>query len=296
MKKRFFVLFIISLISFNSFSQAVTFVEDITAIATAIENGLTMYQQLMNNIQQLQKTAEEVENIKKQMEGFDLSNYDWTKWDSFLHAANDFMNLQDDLQNAINAKNMKIGNYNFSLKDLYTTDFFLNAMSETERNLNPNNITEEQRNAFIGRHGMTPEHYNKYISLEKEIATKSQEVVVIAEQARKTTKKLNEQMQDIGVETDSDKQAQDKNLQYQNGELQTAIVQTEIQISMLESLQNIGQHILEEHKLTQENFEASTYALENFKSSHNSGDAGDDNDYLHLWGSKNGSPKIKVTK
>lgn len=296
MKKRLVVLFLSLFITFSSFSQGVTFVEDITAIATAIENGLTMYQNLMNNIQQFQKTVEEVEHIKKQMESFDLSSYDWTRWDAFLHAANDFMNLQDDLESAINAKNMKLGNYNFSLKDLYTTDFFLNAMSETERNLNPANITEEQRNAFIGRHGMSPEHYNKYIALEKEIATKSQEVVVVAEQARKSTKSLNEQLQDIGVESESEKESADKNLQYQNGQIQTALVQTEIQISMLESLQNIGQHILEEHKLTQENFEASTYALENFNSSHNSGDIGDDKDYLHLWGSKDGNAKIRITK
>lgn len=294
MKKKSVVLLVLIFTCHFAFSQVL--VEDLTAIAAAIENGLTMYQQLMNNIQQLQKTAEEVENVRKQMESFDLSKYDWKKWDTFLHAADDFMDLQDDLSSLINSKNMKIGNYNFSLKDLYTTDFYLNCMTEAEKNLNPANISEEQRNAFIGRHGMSPEHYNKYIALEHEISTKSQEVVVVSEKAKKATKGIHDQLGDIGTESDSEKSAQDKGNQMAYASVETAIVQTELQISLLESVSNIAQHILDEHKLSAEYLEASNEALANFKSSHNKSDVGEESNYLHLWGKKDSKIKIKVTK
>lgn len=294
MKKKSVVLLILIFTCHFAFSQVL--VEDLTAIAAAIENGLTMYQQLMNNIQQLQKTAEEVENVRKQMESFDLSKYDWKKWDTFLHAADDFMDLQDDLSSLINSKNMKIGNYNFSLKDLYTTDFYLNCMTEAEKNLNPANISEEQRNAFIGRHGMSPEHYNKYIALEHEISTKSQEVVVVSEKAKKATKGIHDQLGDIGTESESEKSAQDKGNQMAYASVETAIVQTELQISLLESVSNIAQHILDEHKLSAEYLEASNEALANFKSSHNKSDVGEESNYLHLWGKKDSKIKIKVTK
>lgn len=294
MQKKSVVLLVLIFTCHFAFSQVL--VEDLTAIAAAIENGLTMYQQLMNNIQQLQKTAEEVENVRKQMESFDLSKYDWKKWDTFLHAADDFMDLQDDLSSVINSKNMKIGNYNFSIKDLYTTDFYLNCMTESEKNLNPANISEEQRNAFIGRHGMTPEHYNKYIALEHAISTKSQEVVVVSEKAKQATKGIHDQLGDIGTESDSEKSAQDKGNQMAYASVETAIVQTELQISLLESVSNIAQHILDEHKLSAEYLEASNEALANFKSSHNKSDVGEESNYLHLWGKKDSKTKIKVTK
>lgn len=283
-KKLIVITFLSVILSSPFYSQGVMLVEDLTAIAAAIENGLTMYNQLMNNIQQLQKTAEQLENIKKQMQDFDLSKYDWTKWDTFLHAANDFMNLQDDMQRLIDSKSMQIGKYRFSLRDLYTTDFYLNTMTEAEKNLNPKNISKAEQAAFISRHGMTVEHYNKFLALEHEIATKSAEVVVTVENAKKVTKALNKQMIDMGVETDSQKSAEDLQVQYANGELQNTIVQTEIQISMLQSLQNLSQHILEEHKLTREYVEASNGALERYNAIHNKEDIGNDKEYLHLWG------------
>lgn len=285
MKKFKTVILILMLLSAKSFSQGVMFVEDITAIAAAIENGLTMYNNLMTSIEQFQKTCEQVDNLRKQMQSFDLSNYDWKKWDTFLHAANDFMNMQDDLENLISTKNMKIGSVNFSLRDLYKTDLWLGLLDETEKKLDPRNISEEDQKRFISRHGMTVEHYNKFINLEKEIATKSQEIVVVTEKSQEATKKIAEQLNDISVETESDKQAADTQNQFLKAQTDLAVIEATKTNLLLQSVQNIGQHILEEHNLTMENFTASQKAIEKHEAVVNGANrAADDKSYIHLWG------------
>lgn len=287
MRKIKISLFFIFTVIFTpkAFSQGVMFVEDITAIATAIENGLTMYNDLMTTIEQFQKTCEQLENMKKQMESFDLSKYDWKKWDTFLHAANDFMDMQDNLEALIDAKNMKIGGVSFSLRDLYTTDLWISLLDESEKKLDPRNISEEDQKRFVSRHGMTVDHYMKFINLEKEIATKSQEIVVVTEQADAATKKISQQLEDIPVESDSEKSAYDIQNQRLKAQNDIAIIEAKKTSLLLQSVQNIGQHILDEHDLERENFEASTRALEKHDAVVNGAyRAADDNDYIHIWG------------
>ncbi len=284
-KRIFLISFFFMVLKADIFSTGVQFVEDITAIATAIENGLTMYKNLQTSIEQFQKTCEEIDKIKEQMVSFDLSEYDWSEWDTFLHAADDFMSLQDDLQSAINAKNMKIGDVNFSLRDLYTTDLWINLMDESEKKLDPRNISEEDQRRFISRHGMTVDHYLKFTNLEEQIATKSQEVVVVTAAADKATREIADQAVKIPVESDSEKSALD--ISNQQGKVQTDIMIVEAKKTslLLQSVQNIGQHILEEHNLQLENFEASREALERHDKVVNGAyRAGGDQDYIHLWG------------
>lgn len=278
-----FIIF--SVFSPKVFSQGLVFVEDITAIATAIENGLTMYNDLMTTIEQFNKTAEQVENMKKQMESFDIKQYDWKKWDTFLHAANDFMDMQDDLENLIDAKNMRIGDVNFSLRDIYTTDLWIGLLDENEKKLNPKNISEEDQRRFISRHGMTVDHYQKFINLEKQIATKSQEVVVVTQKADEATKKIAEQASEIPVDTDSEKGALDVANQQAKAQTDLMIIGAKITSMLLQSVQNLGQHILDEHDLERKNFEASREALERHDKVVNGAyRAADDNEYIHLWG------------
>lgn len=287
MRKIKICIFFIATVLFTpkAFSQGVQFVEDVTAIAAAIENGLTMYNDLLTSIEQFKKTCEQAENMKKQMESFDLSKYDWKKWDTFLHAANDFMDMQDNLEALIDSKNMKIGNVNFSLRDLYTTDLWIKFVDESEKKLDPRNISEEERKRFVARHGMTPEHYMKFINLEEQIATKSQEVVVVTQQANDATKKIAQMASEIPMETDSEKAGIDVQIQQGKAQTDLMIVMSKVVNMTLESVQNIAQHILEEHNAQLENFEASKEALEEHNRVVN-GEyrAGDDKDYIHLWG------------
>lgn len=287
MKKIKISIIFILLILFTpkAFSQGVMFVEDITAIAAAIENGLTMYNDLMTTIEQFQKTCEQLDAMKKQMMSFDLSSYDWKKWDTFLHAANDFMDMQDEMERLISQKNMKIGGVNFSLRDLYTTDLWLGLLDESEKKLNPLNISEEDQRRFISRHGMTVDHYMKFINLEKEIATKSQEVVITTEEAQKRTKEIADLTNQIPMETDSQKAALDTQNQLLKAQTDITIIETAKTNLLLQSVQNIGQHILEEHKLTAENFAASQKALDKHEAVMNGAyRAADDDEYIHLWG------------
>lgn len=271
----------------KAFSQGVMIVEDLTAIATAISNGYTMYQQLVNNIEQLKSTYEQLDNTRKQMESFD-----WTSGegglnavDNFMHATDSFMSLQDRMSDLVNSKNMQIGDWSFSLKDMYSTDGFFNLMTQTEKKLDPRNISEEDQKKFIGRHGLSVDHYMKFINLEKQIATKSQETEIVAEEGRNTVKAVKESIKDLPLETDGEKAAMDVQNAQLKAQTNIALVEVENSSRTLETVQNIAQHILEEHKISFETVAGSTEALEEVTKTY-SGDyfvKHDNENYLHLW-------------
>lgn len=222
MKKYFFifVLLICSLKPLNA-QMGETPVIDITNIATAIENGFTMYQQLQADLESLKNTYEQLNAIKEQMMNFDFSSYDWTKWDAFLHATDDFMDLQDDLSATIKRKNMKVGNLNFSLEDLFEKDTYKNLLNEAEQKLDPNNMTDADRTAFINRHGMSPKHYHTLVALDKELTEKAREVLATHDKRKNITDNLVNTLGEFESQIQPDTQLQElQSLQLQSQMMQ----------------------------------------------------------------------------
>lgn len=287
MKKKIMVSFLSFFLLFSVSAQGVMLVEDLTAIAAAIENGLTMYNNLMTTIEQYQRTCEQIKMKVKEMQDFDWSSIDPKSLDSFLGTVDNFMSLQDDLDSIINSKNMKIGDLTFSLSDVYSTDFVLNLMNETERKLDPRNISESEQKAFIARHGMTVDHYMKFINLEKEIATTSQKIVVTMEKTEEASKALAEVVSKTPVETGGEKEALDAMNMNQKAQTQEIIIQTQVLVDLARSVQNIGQLYLEKVKKQFYDEDLVQQAKENLTATyHNASQVSDQNgDYLHFWGS-----------
>lgn len=223
----------------------------------------------------------------KEMQDFDWSSIDPKSLDSFLGTVDNFMSLQDDLDSIINSKNMKIGDLTFSLSDVYSTDFVLNLMNEAERKLDPRNISESEQKAFIARHGMTVDHYMKFINLEKEIATTSQKVIVTMEKTEEASKALAEVVSKTPVETGGEKEALDAMNMNQKAQTQEIIIQTQVLVDLARSVQNIGQLYLEKVKKQFYDEDLVQQAKENLTATyHNASQVSDQNgDYLHFWGS-----------
>lgn len=273
------------------FSQSVMFVEDLTAIATAISNGYTMYQQLMNNIEQIEATYKQLENTAKQMASYDWGSFESGEGlkniDNFIHAADGFMDLQDNLSDLIDSKNMQIGGFNFSLKDLYSTDFLYKCMSEAEMKMDPRNITEEEQKEFMARHGISLDHYNKFINIEKQISLKSQQTKVVTDKASEVTKNLRNTIKDLPLKTEGEKENMDIQLSHLKAQSDAALIQVDLTASLLDTTSNLAQLILEEHNLRGNTVEQTTAAREEFESAYG-GDyyVNHDNEkYLHLWNS-----------
>ena len=287
MKRKLVILIISFFVSLNIYSQGVFFVEDLAHIATSIENGLTMYHQLQNDYEQLKNTVEQIKMMKKNMEGFDWQSYFQDgEWDSFLHAADDFMTMQDNLDRLINQKNMEIGGMRFSLNDLYKTDFFINVLNETEKNLDPRAITEEQSRAFVGRHGMSYDHYMKWLNLEHQIELKTKESVVEREIIFDTAQELSEYLNNLPPDTEiTSSQA----MEQQNGlkmkiSTQANLMQLDILSSLKESLDNFIAMEANDKQLYVYNVEKVTQAEEKFKGTvHGANTVYENDGYLHLY-------------
>ena len=150
-----------------SFSQAA--VIDVSAIAAAIENGITMYKQLENAYNQYKNMIEQLKMISKDMLLFDPRQYDWNEWDSILKLTDHYMSQIDNIDNIINRKSMYIGGLRFSMKDLYTTDFYSKLDSTIGKELDPSLITETEKAQFYKKHGLSVRHYNKLKALSNEL-------------------------------------------------------------------------------------------------------------------------------
>ena len=167
MKKVLSVLLLTFSFFTKAFSQAA--VIDVSAIATAIENGITLYKQLETSYNQYKNMIDQLTLIGKDMISFDPRKYDWEQWDTVLKLTDHYMSQMDNIENIINKKTMHIGSLKFSMKDLYTTDFYKNLDSEISEELNPNNVTDYEKAQFYRRHGLSFSHYNKLKALSHEL-------------------------------------------------------------------------------------------------------------------------------
>lgn len=149
---------------------------DITAIATAIENGVTMYQQLQTAYNQYETTVQQLEQAKKNMESIDLSSIDQAIYNKMLNSASSYLNDLENIENVIQEKNMEVGGLRFSLEDLYTTDVYQKIeVDEEDKLLNPDNMTDEEKKQFFLNHGMNVDTFNKLCAVSKELGDKGKE-------------------------------------------------------------------------------------------------------------------------
>lgn len=206
MKKFVLISFVFLKVLMNGFSQ--TAVIDVSAIAAAVENGYTLYQQLQSAIESYQKQVELLTQAQKNLASFDPSNYDPTTLDGLLHMVDDYMTQMDNLEKVYKQKNMRIGSTSFSLEELYSTDMWGNILTGKEmdddmvfkkigkdvsKKVNPENMTTRDKQNFYRKHGLSVKHYNKLSAASQQLDKKMVEagaVIPIAYEKNKQNKAI----------------------------------------------------------------------------------------------------------
>lgn len=214
------VFFFLSLLP--SFTQAA--VIDVASIAAAIENGLTMYKDLQATMAQFQSSIEQLNAIKKSMEGISADDISWKKWDSALKAVDSYMTQMEHIENVYKSKNMKIGNVSFSLEDLFDSNVYEKIGEEF---VPPEQMTESDRKAFFARHGLSPEHYMKLKFISEQLGEKAKEAVAQSSLAKKKNEEaLNacRSLQKTGGGDTSSLAVANKSLMAQNQSLEHTIM------------------------------------------------------------------------
>lgn len=160
----------------NGFVFANMPVIDISAIAAAIENGMTMYQQLQNAYNQYQTMVQQLEQTKKNLEGLDLTNLDLTIYNKMLESGDKYLSDLENVENLLKKKDLKIGNVSFSLEDLYKTDVY-KYIDGAKDLLDSSNMSGEEITEFFMKYGMNVDTFNKVVAVTEQLGEKGKQAV-----------------------------------------------------------------------------------------------------------------------
>jgi len=172
---------------------------DVTNLATAIENGYTMVQQLQTMYSTLKTSYDQLQQQIKSFESFDFNNLNAQdplgSWKSINTYANRMMTYEQNIESIINRKDIKIGNIPCSLGDIFITpptdilqnmamdglDFAKNmamdSLNFTMIDPFENRLTPEERMAFRQKFGIGLGVYMRMNQVGDMLQKKAAEVV-----------------------------------------------------------------------------------------------------------------------
>ena len=172
MKKVMVILLVLILQGKSAFCNLP--VIDVSSIAAAIQNGLTMYESLQatyTNLSQLQSQLKMMEENAKTFNIKDLKDIDFSSWAKSLGASDKLTNNLDNLESVIKNKSLTINGVNFSIEDLYTTNVYkkLGKVGEKWAIQKLSNLSEEEKREFHNKYGMTVEEFEKMAAVAEEM-------------------------------------------------------------------------------------------------------------------------------
>lgn len=188
MKKKIFIINFLFLMSVNCFAQLM--VVDIQSIASSIQNGITMGNQLTAAYNQLKSTYNQIENQIKMMQSMDLNSLGNSLLNGLSKNSQEYLNLMEDLESSYKTKNMKIGNVEFSLEDICTTNVYEAIKNDYGEIRDVQNLNDEQKMEFYKKYGISYEQFVKLYALSQEMGDKSKEIKAKSVNAGKTVKNL----------------------------------------------------------------------------------------------------------
>lgn len=198
MKKKIYAMFTaLFLISVPVFSQA--FVIDLQAIAAAIQNGVTMAQQLEATYNQLRGTYEQIQQTAEQMKSMDMSKLSKKALQSLTGNSDMLEDYLNNIENIYDEKNMKIGNISFSLNDLYNTDVYSKISKDfgIEMGKSIGSMTAQQLKEFANTYGIDYEQYLRMAALAQETGKKAKEIKAMNGYSSKVTDSLRQLSDDL---------------------------------------------------------------------------------------------------
>jgi len=156
---------------------------DITKLIRAIENGLTMYEQLSDFYQIIKTNIERIEEQIKNFEAFDLRQLSLKdplgSWRKIMTYGNRMMTYEENIESILNRKDIKIGNSSYSLSDLYMTnpvDIAGGAVDFVIIDPFERQLTLEEKAVFHQKYGMSYGHYIRYHKIGEALSKKAAEI------------------------------------------------------------------------------------------------------------------------
>jgi hypothetical protein len=179
---------------------------DISAITAAIQNGYTMVQNLQAMYTNIKTVYDQLQQQIKNFKSFDLNQLDASdplgSWNSINTYANRMKTYEQNIENIINKKDIKIGKDSFSLSDIFMSpNKAINNLVNDEFNavLDPLELklTVPERQVFQRKAGMSFGKSMRFNELGEMMKKKAAEVVGYATSLQKNIGEDRERLEAI---------------------------------------------------------------------------------------------------
>jgi len=162
------------MVSRGAAAQGGMLVMDLGALATAIENGYTMTQQLQSMYNSIKTSYNQLQQQIKSFESFDFKALDAKdplgSWRSLTTYADRMATYEKNIGSIINKKDIKIGNGSYSLSDV-----FINVST----GIDPfeKMLSQQEKSIFIRKYGMSYGNYMRIDQMREMLQKKAAEIV-----------------------------------------------------------------------------------------------------------------------
>jgi hypothetical protein len=160
---------------------------DITNLIKTIENGYTMAEQLYSMYNLIQNSYEQLQEQIKSFQSFDFNQLDARdplgSWRSIMTYADRMMTYEENIENILSNKNIRIGNASYSLGDLLTSNPLSTVTGMAEEAVGfvaidpfERKLTPEEKAMFHQKYGMSYGHYMRYNMIGDALQKKAAEI------------------------------------------------------------------------------------------------------------------------
>ena len=160
---------------------------DVANIASSIQNGYTMVEQLHSMYNQIKTSYDQLQKQIKSFEPFDFRQLDAKdpagSWRSIMTYADRMMTYEKNIESIIKKKNIKVGDISYSLEDIFITPGkTVQSMATDELNfilVDPfeKKLTSEEKAIFHRKYGMSYGRHMRLNQIGEVLQKKAAEVI-----------------------------------------------------------------------------------------------------------------------
>jgi len=177
MKKKLVLVILSTLIATNVF--ATVFVNDFMHMLETIHNGFQIYQQIQNEIKQLEYQYESTKAQLKSLQQLDPSEID--SFSDAVEMVDDNLTFLRNTEQTLTSYQITMGNGSYSLADIYKIPG--GVYSEINDSLT-SNLSDEDKARIWSYYGLDPKNYYYTQTWKKRINDASQQLNIMAQQVK----------------------------------------------------------------------------------------------------------------
>jgi len=217
---------------------------DINNIIASIENGYTLVQQLQAMYENIRNSIEQLNETRKNFEAFDVKQLSLSdplgSWRKIMTYGNRMMTYEENMEDIINKKNIKIGNSSYSLADLYTSpstipDMMSDASGFVAVDPFSKKLSPEEQAIFHSKYGMSYGHYLRIHTLGVKAGEKAAELTGYSGKLEENLKEDREALSRM-IDEVSDGKSIVEQAQVTNAQLAAQCQELKSQTSLLSKL------------------------------------------------------------